>query len=93
MTTRTASTARTGDPIDLCDEDGLAVARGLAGYDATGIPGLMGRPTRWVARGLGRDYEREVVHRDDLVVLADGTRDARPSTDAPLSVPLMPAGG
>jgi glutamate 5-kinase len=39
-------------------------------YDAGEIPDLMGRSTRWLARELGPEYEREIVHRDDLVVLA-----------------------
>jgi glutamate 5-kinase len=58
-----------GDPIDLADENGTPVARGLVNYDATEIPGLMGRSTRWLASKLGQEYEREVVHRDDLVIL------------------------
>jgi glutamate 5-kinase len=57
-----------GDPVNLCDEDGNVVARGLVNYDATEIPGLMGRSTRWLASKLGQEYEREVVHRDDLVL-------------------------
>ena len=66
-----------GDPVNLRDENGTIVARGLVNYDATEIPGLMGRSTRWLASKLGPEYEREVVHRDDLVivlaVLARGT--------------------
>jgi glutamate 5-kinase len=58
-----------GDPVDLLDEDGVAVARGLVNYDAAEIPGLMGRSTRWLASKLGPEYEREVIHRDDLVLL------------------------
>ncbi len=58
-----------GDPVDLCDERGRVVARGLVNYDAAEIPGLMGRSTRWLASRLGQEYQREVVHRDDLVVL------------------------
>ena len=58
-----------GDPVDLCDEKGHAVARGLVNFDATELPGLLGRSTRDLARELGPAYEREVVHRDDLVVL------------------------
>lgn len=58
-----------GDPVDLLDEDGAAVARGLVNYDAKEIPGLMGRSTRWLASKLGQEYEREVIHRDDLVLL------------------------
>ncbi len=59
-----------GDPVDMCDEDGRVVARGLVNYDAGEIPALMGRSTRWLAREMGPEYEREIVHRDDLVVLA-----------------------
>jgi len=33
------------------------------------IPGLMGRTTRALAAELGAEYEREIVHRDDLVLL------------------------
>ena len=51
-----------GDPVELTDPDGLAVARGLVAYDAGELPALLGRSTREL--GL-----REVVHRDDLVVL------------------------
>ena len=57
-----------GDPVNLCDEDGNVVARGLVNYDAAEIPGLMGRSTRWLASKLGPEYEREVVHRDDMVL-------------------------
>ncbi len=45
------------------------VARGLVNYDSEELPGLLGRSTRELARELGAAYEREVVHRDDLVVL------------------------
>ena len=58
-----------GDPVNLCDEDDNVVGRGLVNYDAAEIPGLMGRSTRWLASKLGQEYEREVVHRDDLVIL------------------------
>jgi glutamate 5-kinase len=58
-----------GDPVDLCDENGHAVARGLVNFDAAELPGLLGRSTRELARELGPAYEREVVHRDDLVIL------------------------
>ena len=58
-----------GDPVDLRDENEMVIARGLVNYDAAEIPGLMGRSTRWLASRLGQEYEREVVHRDDLVIL------------------------
>jgi glutamate 5-kinase len=61
-----------GDPVDLVGPDGVAVARGLVNYDSSELPGLIGRSTRDLARELGASYEREVVHRDDLVLLPRG---------------------
>ena len=58
-----------GDPVDLLDENGNIVARGLVNFDVRELPRLLGRSTRELARELGPAYEREVVHRDDLVVL------------------------
>jgi glutamate 5-kinase len=63
-----------GDPVDLCDSSGHVVARGLVNYDAAEIPALMGRSTKWLAAELGPEYEREIVHRDDLVVLRSPRR-------------------
>ncbi|MEV1288168.1 glutamate 5-kinase [Micromonospora sp. NPDC049679] len=58
-----------GDPVDLVDDSGAPVARGLVNYDAVELPGLLGRSTGDLAAALGPAYEREVVHRDDLVLL------------------------
>ena len=57
-----------GDPVDLLGPDGAVVARGLVNFDATELPDLLGRSTKELKRELGAAYEREVVHRDDLVV-------------------------
>jgi glutamate 5-kinase len=51
------------------DDSGRPVARGLVNYDSTELPALLGRSTHDLARELGPGYEREVVHRDDLVLL------------------------
>ncbi|MFD3676561.1 glutamate 5-kinase [Streptomyces sp. NPDC058613] len=58
-----------GDPVELRDTSGRAVARGLVNFDSKELPQLLGRSTRELARELGPAYEREVVHRDDLVLL------------------------
>ena len=63
-----------GDPVELFDESGAAVARGLVNFDAVELPSLLGRSTRDLARELGSAYEREVVHRDDLVLLPGTSR-------------------
>ncbi len=60
-----------GDPVDLCAPDGRVIARGLVNYDASEIPAMMGRSTHELAAQRGPEYEREIVHRDDLVLLRD----------------------
>jgi glutamate 5-kinase len=67
--TQVSGTFEVGDPVDLVDGSGFAVARGLVNYDSDELPSLAGRSTRELARELGSSYEREVVHRDDLVLL------------------------
>jgi len=63
-----------GDPVDLLGPDGVVVARGLVNFDASEIPHLFGRSSKELKRELGAAYEREVIHRDDLVVLEDSRR-------------------
>jgi glutamate 5-kinase len=58
-----------GDPVDLAGPDGHPIARGLVNFDAAEIPTLVGRSSHDLKRELGAAYEREVVHRDDLVLL------------------------
>jgi glutamate 5-kinase len=70
--TRVEGTFSAGDPVELADPAGRVVARGLVAYDAAELPPLLGRSTRDIARELGPDYERELVHRDDLVLLTSG---------------------
>ena len=67
--TGVAGSFEVGDPVDLVGPDGLPVARGLVNYDSDELPSLAGRSTHELARELGSSYEREVVHRDDLVLL------------------------
>ncbi len=58
-----------GDPVDVVTPSGAVIARGLVNYASAELPRLLGRSTRDLARELGPAYEREVIHRDDLVVL------------------------
>lgn len=58
-----------GDPVDVLDPEGRIVGRGLVNFDASEIPSLQGRSSKDLKRELGAGYEREVIHRDDLVVL------------------------
>ena len=59
-----------GEAVNLVDPDGTVVARGLVNFDADELPALLGKTTGQIAAELGSGYDRTVVHRDALVVLA-----------------------
>ncbi|MGY4720049.1 glutamate 5-kinase [Naumannella huperziae] len=67
--TRVEGAFSAGDPVNLRGPSGQVVARGLAGFDASELPSLIGRSTRELGAEFGPEYERTVVHRDALVVL------------------------
>ncbi len=58
-----------GDTVELATASGEVIARGLVAFDSEEIPQLLGRSTKDLAAELGPEYERELVHRDDLVLL------------------------
>ena len=58
-----------GDTVELASKDGHVIARGLVAFDSHEIPQMLGRSTKELAASLGAEYERELVHRDDLVLL------------------------
>lgn len=58
-----------GDPVDLVTPSGQPVARGLVNFDAEELPSMLGRRSPDLAADLGVQYEREIVHRDSLVLL------------------------
>ena len=58
-----------GDPIDLVGADLQPFARGLVSFGSDEIPALLGRGTKDLAAEFGEGYDREVVHRDDLILL------------------------
>ena len=58
-----------GDTVELASGSGKVIARGLVAFDSEEIPQMLGRSTKELAASLGAEYERELVHRDDLVLL------------------------
>jgi glutamate 5-kinase len=58
-----------GDAVEVVDPDGTVIARGLTNYDVAAVTQLAGRSTAAAAADLGPGFAREVIHRDDLVVL------------------------
>jgi glutamate 5-kinase len=66
--TEVRGTFDAGDPVRLVTEAGLVVARGLVNFDSEELPAMIGRSTHELAESLGAHFDREVVHRDDLIV-------------------------
>lgn len=58
-----------GDAVEIASQDGRVIARGLVAFDSAEIPQMLGRSTKELAKELGAEYERELIHRDDLVLL------------------------
>ncbi len=58
-----------GDTVELASNNGKVIARGLVAFDSAEIPQMLGRSTKELAASLGPEFERELVHRDDLVLL------------------------
>jgi glutamate 5-kinase len=58
-----------GDVIDISDDDGVAVARGLSEYDAVDAARICGHRSSELAEILGTVPRSVLVHRDQLVLL------------------------
>ncbi len=56
-----------GDAVDIVDETGSTIARGLVGFSSDELQKIAGLGSEAVSKEIGD--AREVVHRDELVVL------------------------
>jgi glutamate 5-kinase len=59
-----------GDVVSLVDGEGREFGRGLTNYAADEVERIKGLKTGQIERALGYKYTDEVVHRDNLVILA-----------------------
>lgn len=59
-----------GDVVALCDADGVEFARGLCNYAAPDVQKIAGLRSEKIAEVLGAVPYEEIVHRDNLVVIA-----------------------
>jgi glutamate 5-kinase len=62
-----------GDTVLLRGPDGAEIGRGLAGYDAAEARAIMGANSRDIERILGYAGRAAVIHRDDLVLIGEGS--------------------
>lgn len=60
-----------GDPVRCTDPEGREVARGLVAYSARDVVRIRGLSTRQIEAVLGYSNGGEVIHRDDLVLVAE----------------------
>lgn len=62
-----------GAAVDILGPDQKVVARGLASYSAEEIRKIRGKRAAQIVTILGYNYRDEVVHRDDLMLVGEGT--------------------
>jgi len=60
-----------GESVTCIDENGAQIARGLSSYSSNDIRKIMGLKTSDIEGALGYKYSDEVIHRDDLAVIAE----------------------
>ena len=61
-----------GEVVDLVDPSGTVLARGLSNYASEQVEQIKGLKTAEVRTKIGSGAYDEVVHRDNLVVVASG---------------------
>jgi glutamate 5-kinase len=61
---------RRGDPVSVRDAEGHELARGLVAYDAADAVRIAGHRSEELEEILGWRGRDEIIHRDDLVLLA-----------------------
>lgn len=66
--TKVTGSFTAGDAIDLKSPEGGIVARGIVSFDSDELPDLLGKRTSELASG----FDREVIHRDDIVLINQG---------------------
>ena len=57
-----------GEMVSCRDRNGVEVARGLVNYDAAETRRIMGLPSREIEGKLGYLRDKELIHRDNLVL-------------------------
>jgi glutamate 5-kinase len=67
--TRVRGDFEAGDPVEVCGPSGTPFARGIANYGARELGRIAGRTSAELGSMRGGPYDREVVHRDELVVM------------------------
>ncbi len=59
-----------GDVVALCDAEGTVIARGLTNYSSADVERIKGIKSEKIAQVLGQRPYEEVIHRDNLAIVA-----------------------
>lgn len=60
-----------GDAVQILDPHGKAVARGIVSFDSDELPAMIGKRTADLLVEHGAGFDREIIHRDDLIVITN----------------------
>lgn len=60
-----------GAVVEVIDENHKVIAKGLTNFDSSELPKMLGKNSAKLIEEFGAGYEKEVIHRDDLVLSAD----------------------
>ena len=60
-----------GAVVEVIDENQKVIAKGLIKFDSTELPKMIGKNSSRLLEEFGEGYEKEVIHRDDLVLSSD----------------------
>jgi glutamate 5-kinase len=55
--------------VEIVSENGTVLGRGLVNFDSSELPNLMGKNSAKLLQEFGEGYDKEVIHRDDLVLI------------------------
>ncbi len=60
-----------GDVIVVLDPSNQVIARGIVNFDSAELPSVLGKTSAKITQSLGEEFAKEVIHRDDLVLISD----------------------
>jgi len=60
-----------GAVVEVIDENNKVIAKGLINFDSSELPKMIGKNSAKLIEEFGAGYEKEVIHRDDLVLSSD----------------------
>ena len=60
-----------GDVIVVLDPSNQVIARGIVNFDSAELPSVLGMTSAKITQSLGEEFAKEVIHRDDLVLISE----------------------